>query len=53
METLIANLIEEVDESRGQMFGILENIALEQAKSDLKKDNKRKVDPKKIQKKKN
>lgn len=53
METLIANLIEEVDESRGQMFGILENIALEQAKSDLKKDNKKKVDPKKIQKKKN
>lgn len=53
METLISNLIEEVDESRGQMFGILENIALEQAKSELNKNNKKKVDPKKIQKKKN
>jgi hypothetical protein len=35
------------------MFGILENIALEQAKLEFQKGSKKKVDPKKIQKKKN
>ena len=43
MDTLICNLIEEVDDSRSQMFDILENIALEQAKmGNLKKKNSQK-----------
>jgi hypothetical protein len=29
MNTLITNLIEEVDDSKSQMFDILENIALQ------------------------
>ena len=32
MDTLIGNLMEEIDESRTQMFDILENIAFYEAK---------------------
>ena len=48
MDTLINNLIEEVDDSRSQMFDILESIALEQAKTEYgKKTKKAKKKPKK------
>lgn len=40
MDTFIANLIEEIDESRSQMFDILENIAFYEARSDIKTFNK-------------
>ena len=45
MDTLINNLIEEVDDSRSQMFEILETIAFEQAKKEVekKKSNKKQV----------
>lgn len=36
MDTFIGNLMEEIDESRSQMFDILENIAYYEAKSDIK-----------------
>lgn len=49
MDTLISNLIEEVDDSRSQMFEILETIAFEQAKTEVekKKSNKKQVKKKK------
>jgi len=34
MDTFIGNLVEEMDESRGQMFDILENIAYHEARKD-------------------
>ena len=37
MDTFIGHLMEEIDESRSQMFDILENIAYYEAKSDPKK----------------
>ena len=40
MDTFIGNLIEEMDESRGQMFDILENIAYHEAKKDIKQFSK-------------
>jgi hypothetical protein len=46
MDTLISNLIEEVDDSRSQMFEILETIALEQAKNDYEKKKSKKVQKK-------
>ena len=51
MDTLISNLIEEVDDSRSQMFEILETIAFEQAKTEVekKKSNKKQVKKKKAQ----
>lgn len=51
MDTLISNLIEEVDDSRSQMFDILEEIALEQAKTQVENKKTKKV--KKKQPKKN
>jgi hypothetical protein len=47
MDTLISNLIEEVDDSRSQMFDILEEIALEQAKNESAKKTKKKKPKKK------
>ena len=40
MDTFVTNLMEEIDESRTQMFDILENIAIEQQ---VQKQKKRKV----------
>jgi len=40
MDTFIGHLIEEMDESRGQMFDILENIAYHEAKKDIKQFSK-------------
>jgi len=45
MDTFVANLLEDIDESRTQMFDILENIALEQQASKTKK-KKVKKEPK-------
>ena len=42
MDTLIRNLIEEVDDSRSQMFEILETIAFEQAKTESEKKGSKK-----------
>lgn len=36
METLVGNVIEEINESRAQMFDILENIAVAEASTDPK-----------------
>ena len=43
MDTLISNLIEEVDDSRSKMFEILEEIALEQKKTQIEKNKVKKV----------
>ena len=47
MDTLISNLIEEVEESRSQMFEILETIAFEQAKTESEKRKSKKQQKKK------
>lgn len=40
MDTFIANVIKEIDESRGQLFEIFENMAFEQAEKKLSKTKK-------------
>ena len=40
MDSFIANVIQEIDESRGQLFDIFENMAFDQAEKKLSKTKK-------------